>query len=167
MATKAPDRDALMGLLQPVVSDSGLDLEDVVVTPAGKRRLVRVVVDQDGGVGLDTVARVSTAVSAVLDESDAMGASPYVLEVTSPGVDRPLTLPRHWRRAADRLVKASLADGSTVTGRVLEADDDGMALDLDGTPTRYAYADVTSARVQVEFNRRPAPGATADGTEES
>ena len=64
MATKASDRDALVGLLGPVVSDSGLDLEDVVVTPAGKRRLVRVVVDQDGGVGLDTVARVSTAVSA-------------------------------------------------------------------------------------------------------
>ena len=83
MATKASDRDALVGLLGPVVSDSGLDLEDVVVTPAGKRRLVRVVVDQDGGVGLDTVAQVSTAVSAALDESDAMGASPYVLEVTS------------------------------------------------------------------------------------
>lgn len=167
MATKASDRDALVGLLGPVVSDSGLDLEDVVVTPAGKRRLVRVVVDQDGGVGLDTVARVSTAVSAALDESDAMGASPYVLEVTSPGVDRPLSLPRHWRRAVDRLVKATLADGSTVTGRVLESDDDGVLLDLDGRPTRYAYADVTSARVQVEFNRRTAPGAAEDRSEES
>lgn len=167
MATKASDRDALVGLLGPVVSDSGLDLEDVVVTPAGKRRLVRVVVDQDGGVGLDTVARVSTAVSAALDESDAMGASPYVLEVTSPGVDRPLSLPRHWRRAVDRLVKATLADGSTVTGRVLESDDDGVLLDLDGTPTRYVYADMTSARVQVEFNRRTAPGAAEDRSEES
>lgn len=167
MATKASDRDALVGLLGPVVSDSGLDLEDVVVTPAGKRRLVRVVVDQDGGVGLDTVAQVSTAVSAALDESDAMGASPYVLEVTSPGVDRPLSLPRHWRRAVDRLVKATLADGSTVTGRVLESDDDSVLLDLDGTPTRYAYADVTSARVQVEFNRRTAPGAVEDRSEES
>ena len=167
MATKASDRDALVGLLGPVVSDSGLDLEDVVVTPAGKRRLVRVVVDQDGGVGLDTVAQVSTAVSAALDESDAMGASPYVLEVTSPGVDRPLSLPRHWRRAVDRLVKATLADGSAVTGRVLESDDDGVLLDLDGAPTRYAYADVTSARVQVEFNRRTAPGAAEDRSEES
>ena len=167
MATKASDRDALVGLLGPVVSDSGLDLEDVVVTPACKRRLVRVVVDQDGGVGLDTVARVSTAVSAALDESDAMGASPYVLEVTSPGVDRPLSLPRHWRRAVDRLVKATLADGSTVTGRVLESDDDGVLLDLDGTPTRYVYADMTSARVQVEFNRRTAPGAAEDRSEES
>lgn len=167
MATKASDRDALVGLLGPVVSDSGLDLEDVVVTPAGKRRLVRVVVDQDGGVGLDTVARVSTAVSAALDESDAMGSSPYVLEVTSPGVDRPLSLARHWRRAVDRLVKATLADGSTVTGRVLESDDDGVLLDLDGTSIRYAYADVTSARVQVEFNRRAAPGAAEDRSEES
>ena len=97
----------------PVVAERGLDLEDVQVTPAGKRRLLRVVVDQDGGVGLDSVATVSTAVAAALDDSDVMGGSPYVLEVTSPGVDRPLTQPRHWRRARSRLVEATVAeDGS-------------------------------------------------------
>jgi ribosome maturation factor RimP len=150
---RASDREALLGLLGPVVSDHGLDLEDVTVTPAGKRRMLRVVVDGDHGVGLDTVAEVSTAVSAALDDSDAMGGAPYVLEVTSPGVDRPLTEPRHWRRARSRLVTAALADGSTVAGRVTEADVEAVTLDVDGTPTRLALSDVTSGRVQVEFRR--------------
>ena len=93
-------RAALLRLLEPVVAEAGFDLEDVLVTPAGKRRQVRVIVDGDGGVSLDDVAVVSQRVSAALDDSAAMGSGPYVLEVTSPGVDRPLTQPRHWRRAA-------------------------------------------------------------------
>lgn len=150
---KGSDRESLLALLTPVVEAEGLDLEDVVVTPAGKRRQLRVVVDRDGGVELDLVAAVSTAVSAALDVSDAMGGSPYVLEVTSPGVDRPLTEPRHWRRAADRLVAATLSDGRSLQGRVTGADDDGVTLDVDGTPTRLTWPEVVSGRVQVEFNR--------------
>jgi ribosome maturation factor RimP len=150
---RGSDREALLGLLRPVVEDRGLDLEDVVVTPAGKRRMLRVVVDRDGGVGLDSVAEVSTAVSQVLDDSDAMGGAPYVLEVTSPGIDRPLTEPRHWRRASGRLVKVALADGGSTQGRIVTTDDDGVTLDVDGTSTRLAWAETTSGRVQVEFNR--------------
>ena len=116
--SKASTRDSLLDLLAPVVAESGLDLEDVQITPAGRRRLLRVVVDRDGGVELDAVATVSTAVSSVLDETDAMGGAPYVLEVTSPGVDRPLIEARHWRRATGRMVTATLGDGSTVEGRV-------------------------------------------------
>ena len=168
---KASDRDALFGLLAPVAAERGLDLEDVVVTPAGKRRMLRVVVDRDGGVGLDLVAEVSSAVSAALDASDAMGGAPYVLEVTSPGVDRPLTEPRHWGRARTRLVKTALLDGSTVTGRVVEADDASVTLDVDGLATRLALADIASARVQVEFARATATdvedeAGDADHTEE-
>ena len=114
---KASDRDSLMRLLDPVVTTQGLDLEDVVVTPAGRRRLLRVVVDRDGGLSLDAVAAVSTAVSAALDDSDAMGGAPYVLEVTSPGIDRPLTEPRHWRRNRTRLVTVTTAEGTSLTGR--------------------------------------------------
>jgi ribosome maturation factor RimP len=147
------NRDALLRLLTPVVSGTGLDLEDVQITPAGKRRLLRVVVDQDGGVELDGVASVSTAVSAALDSSDVMGGAPYVLEVTSPGIDRPLTEPRHWRRARSRLVEARLADQSSVTGRVLEAGDEGVLLDVDGDQRLIPWADLDSGRVQVEFNR--------------
>jgi ribosome maturation factor RimP len=115
--------------------------------------MLRVVVDQDGGVGLDNVAEVSTAVSKTLDDSDAMGGAPYVLEVTSPGVDRPLTQPRHWRRARGRLVKATRHDGGVTLGRVAEVDDDAVTLDVDGTPTRLGWAELSAGRVQVEFNR--------------
>jgi ribosome maturation factor RimP len=151
--SRASDRTALLRLLEPVAAELGMDLEDVDVTPAGKRRLLRVVVDRDGGVQLDQVAQVSTAVSAALDDSDAMGGSPYVLEVTSPGVDRPLTQPRHWRRARARLVDATLQDGSTVTGRVLDAGEDGLLLEVGATQRRLDWVDVSSGRVQVEFTR--------------
>jgi ribosome maturation factor RimP len=147
------NRDDLLRLLAPVVAERGLDLEDVQVTPAGKRRLLRVVVDQDGGVALDSVATVSSAVAAALDDSDVMGGSPYVLEVTSPGVDRPLTEPRHWRRAQSRLVEATLADQATLTGRVVDAGDDGVLLDVAGEQRMVPWPELASGRVQVEFNR--------------
>ncbi|MEU7879754.1 ribosome maturation factor RimP [Microbispora bryophytorum] len=146
-------RGRLVELLGPVVAAEGFDLEDVTVTPAGRRRLVRVVVDRDGGVSLDDVADVSQSVSKRLDEEDVLGGSAYVLEVTSPGVDRPLTEPRHWRRARGRLVKAELSDGASAEGRVTEADETGV--ELDGA-RRIAYADLLRGRVQVEFNRRDA-----------
>lgn len=149
----AVPRERLVELLAPVLADTGLDLEDVQVTPAGRRRLLRVVVDREGGVPLDEVAAVSGVLSAVLDRSDALGGQPYTLEVSSPGVDRPLTQPRHWRRAKGRLVRASLADGSEVTGRVGAADDGGVLLGVDGDERRIDYAEVAAARVQVEFSR--------------
>ena len=151
-------RARLLELLQPVVTSTGHDLEDVTVSPAGRRSVVRVVVDKDGGVSLDDVADVSTAVSTALDALDeaepgVLGSS-YTLEVTSPGVDRPLTAPRHWRRAVGRLVTAALRDGGTVTGRVVGADEDRVVLDVDGVEREVPYGDVGQARVQVEFSRR-------------
>ncbi|MCW2946502.1 MAG: ribosome maturation factor RimP [Actinoallomurus sp.] len=147
-------RAALMRLLEPVVAGAGFDLEDVLVTPAGKRRQVRVIVDSDGGVSLDDVAIVSQEVSAALDDSEAMGSGAYVLEVTSPGVDRPLTHPRHWRRASGRLVRATLTGGEEVTGRVTAADDTAVVLDTEGRERRLGYDELTRGLVQVEFNRR-------------
>ncbi|MEV4075286.1 ribosome maturation factor RimP [Nonomuraea fuscirosea] len=149
----ASPRDHLMKLLEPVVSTEGLDLEDITVTQAGKRRLLRVIVDRDGGVSLDDVADVSQAVSTALDDTDAMGQAAYTLEVSSPGVDRPLTEPRHWRRAAKRLVKAELRDGTVVEGRIMTADDAGVDLDVEGAARRIDYEDLTRGRVQVEFRR--------------
>src|SRR3978361_508625 len=101
----------------PVVAAVGLDLEDVLVNRAGSRSVVRVVVDSDNGLDLDAVADVSRAVSEVLDDADDVLRGAYVLEVTSPGVDRPLTAPRHWRRATGRKVKAIRTDGREVLGR--------------------------------------------------
>lgn len=148
-------RDRLIRLLEPVVAAEGLDLEDVTVTPAGRRRLVRVVVDCDGGVDLDRITETSQAVSRVLDDTDVMGSGPYVLEVTSPGVDRPLTLPKHWRRAVGRLVKADLRDGTSVEGRVLAADESGVELEPVGAggPRTFGYQDLAKGRVQLEFRR--------------
>lgn len=160
----ASSRESLIRLLAPVVADLGLDLEDVVVTPAGKRRLVRVVVDQDGGVELDQVAQVSTAVSSALDDSDTLGALPYVLEVTSPGVDRPLTERRHWRRNRGRLVEVVRTDGTTITGRIVDTGDEGVRVDSPSGRCDIPWADIARGRVQVEFNRPP--GAAA-GHEES
>lgn len=136
------------------LSTHGLDVEAVEVTPAGKRRVLRVAVDKDGGVTLDDVAEATRAVSEVLDDSDVMGEMPYTLEVTSRGVDRPLTHPRHWRRNVDRLVACTLADGESVTGRILASTDTSVTLEVDGASRDLGYADVAKALVQIEFNRK-------------
>ncbi|MBE1456763.1 ribosome maturation factor RimP [Nocardiopsis terrae] len=148
-------------LLEPVLAEAGLDLEGVELTPAGKRRVLRVVVDSDNGVDLDTVGEVSQAVNEALDASDVMGEQPYVLEVTSPGADRLLTLPRHWRRSQGRLVKVSPVEGADLTGRVTGSDDQGVTLDVKGRPRTLAYDSIAKARVQVEF-RRAADADAAD-----
>jgi ribosome maturation factor RimP len=132
----------------------GLDLEAVELTPAGKRRVLRIAVDKDGGVSLDDVAAATRAVNEVIDGSDAMGEQPYTLEVTSRGVDRPLTEPRHWRRNRSRLVKVTLADGSTVAGRVEDSDEEQVVLQVDGADRAVAFTDVKKALVQIEFNRK-------------
>ncbi|KRF36376.1 ribosome maturation factor RimP [Nocardioides sp. Soil805] len=149
-ATRDRIEEALVGPL----SEQGLDVEAVEVTPAGKRRVLRVAVDKDGGVTLDDVADATRAVSEVLDASDVMGEMPYTLEVTSRGVDRPLTLPRHWRRNADRLVKVTPVDGEPVTGRITTSDETSVTLDVDGSPRVLSYAEVAKAHVQIEFNRK-------------
>lgn len=162
-------RESLLQLLTPVVHGAGLDLEDVALTPAGRRRALRVTVDGDGGVGLDAVAQVSSAVSAALDASDVMGGTSYVLEVTSPGTDRPLTEPRHWRRAGSRLVEATLTDGSTLTGRVTGADEHGVRLATESGERALSFGEVAGGRVQVELNRPVAApvGSGADSDEEA
>lgn len=157
-ATRERIETALVGPLGAL----GLDVEAVEISPAGKRRVLRVAVDKDGGISLDDVAEATREVDRVLEESDVMGEQPYTLEVTSRGVDRPLTLPRHWRRNADRLVKVTGADGSTLTGRILEAGEESAVLDVDGDRRDLAYAEVAKALVQVEFNRKGAPAPELD-----
>jgi ribosome maturation factor RimP len=148
----AVSRDRVRSALAPVVSAAGFDLEDVAVTAAGRRNVIRVVVDRDGGIDLDAVAEISRVVSDALDNSDVTGSAAYTLEVTSPGVDRPLTEPRHWRRAAGRLVVAG-----AVSGRVVGADDTAVTFDVDGRELVVPYADLSAGRVQVEFGRSGGP----------
>ena len=170
-----PEPADLARVLEPVIQAAGMDLESVRVSPAGRRRLLRLVVDADGGLGLDAIAAVSREVSARLDASGAMGEVPYTLEVSSPGVDRPLTEPRHWRRAQGRLVSAPLAvaggDGPgrvepprrppTIQGRILVAGDTSVTLDIDGDQVELDYAELGPGQVQVEFGRADAGGTGA------
>ena len=146
-------RDRIEAELVDPLSALGLDVEAVEITPAGKRRILRVAVDKDGGVTLDDVAEATREVSSVLDGSDVMGEMPYTLEVTSRGVDRPLTLARHWRRNTERLVKVTLADGEELTGRIVECDDAAAQVDVNGQRRQVSFADVSKALVQIEFNR--------------
>jgi ribosome maturation factor RimP len=158
--------DGVRALAVRVAAREGLVVEDVVVVPAGRRRVLRVVLDlpeeQTGGVPLDAVAGASQALSAALDDADLMGGAPYVLEVSSPGVGRPLTERRHWARARERMVVVGVRDGDAIRGRLSEVDDDGLTFD-DGR--RLGWAEVDRGRVEVEFNRPaidtaidPAPG---------
>lgn len=144
---------ALRSLAEPVVASLDCELEDVTLRQAGRRRQVRIVVDHDGGLSLDLVAEISRALSAQLDDSNLLGETPYVLEVTSPGVDRPLTSPRHWQRAVGRLVAVDLRSGDSVEGRVRAADDQAASLTTDEGEKRVPYQEVRRALVQVEFTR--------------
>jgi ribosome maturation factor RimP len=162
-----PATARLTGWITPVVDGAGYDLEELVVTPAGRRSVVRVVVDREQGVTLDDIAEVSRAVSEVLDANDDGMGRPYVLEVTSPGVDRPLTERRHWQRNIGRLVTVTVGPaGGTdeITGRVTGVDDAGVALAVEArgkpgakkrppTPRLVPWAQLGAGRVQVEFGR--------------
>ncbi len=149
--------------LEPIVADAvaraGFEREELAVQQAGRKQLVKVVVDGENGVGLDEVADVSRAVSKALDASDDVFSGAYTLEVTSPGLDRPLTRPRHWRRARLRKVAVRPAGDDKAAkflARVGDADDDGVELLVDGQLRRVAYADVDHAVIEVEFSEPPA-----------
>lgn len=154
------DRQAVTELLEPVVAASGLEIDRVETAAAGRRTVLRVFLDGDGpegrGPSLDQIADATRAISKALDASPVPGNAPYLLEVSSRGVSRPLTEPRHFRRNLGRLVVLSLAGGGSLTGRIAAADDDGVRLDVDGAERRLGYAELARAVVQVELNRLPA-----------
>ena len=180
----AADAERIVGLLEPAVAAMGMDLEDVRITSAGRRRLLRIVVDADGGVSLDDIALVSRELSATLDRAAAMGETSYTLEVSSPGVDRPLTQPKHWRRAVGRMVTAPLraepggrppqtpagaatdgpAGSAVVTGRVTGTDSSGVRFDVEGASRVFGYAELGPGRIQIEF--APLDASAGDGADE-
>ena len=143
-------RDQIFELLDPLVTSAGLVLEEVQVQTPGKHRFVTIIVDSETGLNLDQVTEASRTISEVMDGARFMGETPYTLEVTSPGVDRPLTAPRHWRKNVDRLVKVTKNDGEVFKARILSADENQAT--LDNGP--IDYADVKRAIIEVEFNRK-------------
>ena len=144
-------REQILQILEPIASNMGLDLEDVEIKSAGKHSIVQVSIDKDGGINLDEVAQISNQISEALDAKDVLGEKPYTLEVGSPGIDRALTLPRHWRRNNGRLVKINFGSNSEI-GRIIESDDEKVSLEVKGKTRSINFDKIDKAYIQVEFN---------------
>jgi ribosome maturation factor RimP len=145
----------LTELLTPAVTRAGFVLEEVTVTPVGKRRLVAVVVDcDDRNPSLDEVTVVSKEVSAILDNYTQMGEMPFTLEVTTPGIDRPLTLGRHWKKNIGRLVKITPKTGEKYIGRIASVKDNAVTIEIKGKESEISFAEISRAQIEVEFNRK-------------
>lgn len=141
----------LTELLAPAIKSLGFILEEVKVTPAGKRRIVAVIIDgEERNPNLDEVTVASRRVSEILDNYSQLGDLPFTLEVTTPGVDRPLTLPRHWRKNIGRLVKVTPLDGDVFTSRITGASETSVSLEDREIP----YTEVKRAQIEIEFNRK-------------
>jgi ribosome maturation factor RimP len=151
-------KDQISELVTPAVSDLGFYLEDVHVATPGSHRIVTCVVDGDASLNLDQVTSVSRVISELLDEAVFMGETPFTLEVTSPGVDRPLTQPRHFAKNVSRLLKIIKLDGSEVTGRILSNTDHDVTLSVtikkETIEQSISLADIKRAVVEIEFNRK-------------
>ena len=144
-------REQILQILEPIASNMGLDLEDVEIKSAGKHSIVQVSIDKDGGINLDEVAQISNQISEALDAKEVLGEKPYTLEVGSPGIDRALTLPRHWRRNNGRLVKINFGSNSEI-GRIIESDDEKVSLEIKGKTRSINFDKIDKAFIQVEFN---------------
>ena len=151
-------KDQISELVTPAVSDQGFYLEDVHVATPGNHRIVTCIVDGDASLNLDQVTSVSRVISELLDEAAFMGETPFTLEVTSPGVDRPLTQPRHFAKNVDRLLKIIKLDGSEVAGRILSNTDHDVTLTVlikkESTEQTVLLSDIKRAVVEIEFNRK-------------
>ena len=151
-------KDQISELVTPAVSDQGFYLEDVHVATPGSHRIVTCIVDGDASLNLDQVTSVSRVISELLDEAAFMGETPFTLEVTSPGVDRPLTQPRHFAKNVDRLLRIIKLDGSEVTGRILSNTDQDVTLTVavkkETIEQTVSLIDIKRAVVEIEFHRK-------------
>jgi ribosome maturation factor RimP len=151
-------KDQVSELISPALQQAGYFLEDVNIVSPGQHRIVTVIVDGESGLNLDQVTVASKLVSELLDAATFMGETPFTLEVTSPGIDRPLTLPRHFAKNVDRLLKVTKTDGVTVTGRILSNTESDVTLSVaekkDVKEVVVALSDIKRATVEIEFNRK-------------
>ena len=151
-------KDSLLELLTPAVENAGFFLDEVQITSPGNHRTVICVVDGIKPLNMDEVTSVSRVISEILDQTPVMGEEAFTLEVTSPGVDRPLTLPRHWTKNLTRLIKITLNDGNVITARLNEFNESHAQLveNIKGRMKNHeiAFADIKRAVVEIEFNRK-------------
>ncbi|CAN2207941.1 ribosome maturation protein RimP [Candidatus Nanopelagicaceae bacterium] len=151
-------KDQIAELITPALQQAGYFLEDVNLVTPGNHRIVTVIVDGESALNLDQVTVASKLVSELMDEASFMGETPFTLEVTSPGIDRPLTLPRHFAKNITRLLKVTKTDGIVVTGRITANTDSDVTLSVvekkETKEVVIALADIKRAVVEIEFNRK-------------
>ena len=143
-------RERIAEAITPTIEASQAFLEDVMLVRAGKKSLLTVIVDGETGLNLDQVTEISRNVSEIVEALPEMGSTPFTLEVTSPGIDRPLTVPRHWRKNKGRLIKVTMLDGSIIEGRIGESTE----IDVQVGETTVIFAEIKKAIVQIEFNAK-------------
>ena len=142
-------KEEISAAITPALSDLGFYLEDITITSAGRRSMITVIVDGDTHLSLDQVTVATKAVSEIVENIQSLGQAPFTLEVTSPGLDRPLTKPRHWRKNIDRLVKIVLLDGKEVKGRVKDATEISATVD----EQVVKFSDIKRATLEIEFKQ--------------
>ena len=151
-------KDQISELISPALHQAGYFLEDINIVSPGNHRIVTVIVDGESALNLDQVTVASKLVSELVDEASFMGETPFTLEVTSPGIDRPLTLPRHFAKNVTRLLKVTKSDGVVITGRITSNTDSDVTLIVtdkkEVKEETIALADIKRAVVEIEFNRK-------------
>ena len=142
-------KEEISAAITPALSDLGFYLEDITITSAGRRSMLTVIVDGDTHLSLDQVTVATKAISEIVENIQSLGQAPFTLEVTSPGLDRPLTKPRHWRKNIDRLVKIVLLDGKEIKGRVKDAAEISATVD----EQVVKFSDIKRATLEIEFKQ--------------
>ena len=153
--------ERLWPLFDDYLAAEAVELDDLEISGRGKGRLLRVVVDAPGGIGVDRIADLSRGLARLLDDEDPLDGS-YRLEVTSPGLERKLRRPGHYRKSVGREVKVKTAvpvAGATVHQGVLgDVDEDGIVVQLNDGPRRISFGDVASAQTVYTWEKPPKPG---------
>jgi len=164
-----PEREAIVAAIEPVLATLGLEVFDVQLTGSGRGSTVRVIVDRDGGVDLDAITAASERIQPALDALDDLRA--YALEVSSPGLERPLHRPEHFRRAVGETVSVKVrdADGEVrrLRGDLVSTDERGITVDAGDTDSgeHVDYDQIIKARTVFEWGAAPKPDKRAKKNE--
>ena len=143
------NKEQVAAAITPAIESLGFYVEDIAITSAGKRSMLTVIVDGDTHLSLDQVTVATKAISEIVENLPTLGNNPFTLEVTSPGLDRPLTKPRHWQKNKDRLIKIILNDGKEIKGRI--KDSTQLAVTVDEQVINFA--DMKRATLEIEFKQ--------------
>lgn len=142
-------KEEISAVITPALASIGFYLEDLTITSAGRRSIITVIIDGDSHLSLDQVTVATKAISELIENISNLGDNSFTLEVTSPGLDRPLTKPRHWQKNIDRLVKVIMLDTKEIKGRIKSANNDSVLID----ENNIFFVDMKRATLEVEFKQ--------------